>query len=115
MDYPYGPPRRCSSGTSQSMTQSPRNPRLTSKVLLCHRPETSARCGPTALIYRVALGIDQTDFARQVNLAQSRYNQCEPGVRSPTIDAVDKTCDVRCHLGLTVSRRPVEAPLLSCY
>jgi transcriptional regulator with XRE-family HTH domain len=42
---------------------------------------------------RVALGINQTEFARRVHLKQNRYNQYESGARALTIDAANRICD----------------------
>jgi transcriptional regulator with XRE-family HTH domain len=48
---------------------------------------------------REAIGVNQTEFARRVNLKQSRYNQYESGARPLTIDAAHKICD---EYGLTL-------------
>jgi transcriptional regulator with XRE-family HTH domain len=37
--------------------------------------------------------MNQTEFAKRVNLKQNRYNQYESGVRQLTIEAANRICD----------------------
>ena len=42
---------------------------------------------------REALGVNQREFARRVNLKPNRYSQYESGARPLTIDAALRICD----------------------
>jgi len=42
---------------------------------------------------REALGVNQREFARRVNLKPNRYSQYETGARALTIDAAHRICD----------------------
>jgi transcriptional regulator with XRE-family HTH domain len=42
---------------------------------------------------RQALGVNQRQFAKRINLRPNRYNQYESGARALTIDAAQKICN----------------------
>jgi transcriptional regulator with XRE-family HTH domain len=64
-----------------------KNPKTTSKP--------DARFTPIArrlLAARLAIGLEQTDFARKARIAQNTYNQYEQAKRRPSLDNAIKLC-----------------------